>query len=72
MHVFGISAILYKFINMQGGLKAVLWTDTLQLVIMIGGIFVVLIYGIVDGNGMAEIWEANKLSGRLDFLEYVE
>jgi len=39
---------------------------------MMGGTFVVLIYGIVDGGGMAEIWEANKLSGRLDFLEYVE
>jgi len=39
---------------------------------MIGGIFIVLTYGIIDGGGMAEIWEANKLSGRLDFLEYVQ
>jgi len=53
----------------QGGLKAVMWTDTLQLLIMIGGVFVVLIYGTVKAGGIGVIWEASRLSGRLDMLE---
>ena len=53
----------------KGGLKAVLWTDALQLCIMIAGIYVVLIYGTIEQGGFSNVWEANKLSGRLDFME---
>ena len=48
-----------------------LWTDTLQLLVMISGVILVLIMGVVKEGGFGEIWEVNKISGRLDFLEYV-
>lgn len=44
-------------------------TDSLQLVIMFIGVLIVLIYGSVEQGGFANVWEANKLSGRLDFIE---
>ena len=62
---------MYAYIKSipKGGLKAVLWTDALQLCIMIAGIYVVLIYGTIEQGGFSNVWEANKLSGRLDFME---
>ena len=50
-------------------MKAVLWTDTLQLVIMLIGVFIVLIMGVVKEGGFGSVWETNRLSGRLDFME---
>lgn len=50
-------------------MKAVLWTDTLQLIIMFVGIIGVFIAGVVHGGGPAEIYRVAKLSGRLDVLE---
>ena len=53
----------------QGGMKAVLMTDTLQLLIMIAGCLVMVIAGTFSAGGPSEIYKANKLSGRLDVLE---
>lgn len=50
-------------------MKAVLWTDTMQLVIMIVGIVIVYIVGVLKEGGFAEIYRVNKLSGRLDIFE---
>lgn len=56
------------FIIKQGGLKAVLWTDTLQIGIMFAGIFAVIINAFRI-SGAAQIWESARVSGRLDFIE---
>ena len=50
-------------------MKAVLWTDTLQLMIMFAGVFTVLIAGSINEGGAAEIYRVNKMSGRLDVIE---
>ncbi len=49
-----------------GGLKAVLWTDALQAVIMIGSIIAVIIAGVNQIGGMSIVWERAKDAGRLD------
>ena len=46
-----------------------LWTDTVQLIIMLVGVFIVLIMGVVKEGGFGSVWETNRLSGRLDFME---
>ena len=46
-----------------------LWTDTLQLIVMILGVLTVLIMGITEEGGFDQVWEASKVSGRLDMLE---
>ena len=50
-------------------MKAVLWTDTMQLAIMIIGIVVVYIVGVIKEGGFGEIYEVNNISGRLDIFE---
>ena len=52
-------------------MKAVLLTDTLQLVIMFIGIIGVFIYGVVHAGGFGEVMRIAKQSGRLDLLEEV-
>ena len=54
---------------MKGGLKAVLWTDAIQLIIMLVGVIVVLIYGSIEQGGFSKVLEVNRISGRLDILE---
>jgi len=53
----------------QGGMKAVVWVDTVQLAVMFGGILIIIVKGSMDGNGPAIVWERASLSGRLDFVE---
>ena len=53
-------------------MKAVLWTDTLQLLIMFAGIFTVFIAGVIHEGGFTEITSVSRKSGRLDVLEYVD
>ena len=41
----------------------------MQLVIMVAGVLFLLIYGTELEGGIGNVWEVNKISGRLDFLE---
>jgi Na+/proline symporter len=49
----------------MGGLKAVVWTDVIQIVIMIGSLFLIMIKGTYDVGGLGVIWERNYDSGRI-------
>lgn len=53
----------------QGGMKAVLWADTLQLLIIFAGIITVFVAGVVHEGGFGEIYKITKLSGRFDVFE---
>jgi SSS family solute:Na+ symporter len=58
----GAIAIVYSY---TGGLKAVLWTDFIQGVILIGGITLTLIYIICSLNGgLSDITESLTTGGR--------
>ncbi|KAI4465465.1 sodium-coupled monocarboxylate transporter [Holotrichia oblita] len=54
----------------EGGLKAVVWTDTVQTVVMVGALIVVMTMGTINGGGFAEVWKRNKDGGRLDFFNF--
>lgn len=53
----------------QGGLKAVVWTDTFQLIAMFLAALVVIIYGSVVSGGISNIWDINKKGGRIIFFK---
>ena len=53
--------------HFQGGLKAVLWTDTFQMTIVILGIFVLLIAGVEEAGGFSNVWEIADEGGRIEF-----
>ncbi|KAK5603490.1 hypothetical protein CRENBAI_006327 [Crenichthys baileyi] len=45
------------YIVQTGGLKAVIWTDVLQMVIMLAGFIAVIARGAVIQGGLSTIWE---------------
>jgi len=56
----------------QGGLKAVIWTDVIQMVIMLAGFVAVIARGAILQGGLAKIWEDAGRGGRLEAFEYVD
>ncbi|XP_005799330.1 sodium-dependent multivitamin transporter-like [Xiphophorus maculatus] len=62
--VTGLVCTLYTTL---GGLKAVIWTDVFQTLVMFAGQIAVIIVGVERTGGMSEVWrkvkEGNRLSG---------
>ncbi|GJQ68435.1 hypothetical protein Trydic_g17021 [Trypoxylus dichotomus] len=54
------------FYTTFGGLKAVVWTDAFQFVIMIGASVVILFLAIPDAGGLENIWRTSAEHGRLN------
>lgn len=61
--------ILHLFFCSQGGLKAVIWTDVFQSLIMVAGLIVVVIVGSIEVGGFDQVWKINDAFGRLNFFE---
>ncbi|XP_067679756.1 sodium-coupled monocarboxylate transporter 2-like [Haliotis asinina] len=59
------AVVLYTTI---GGLRAVIWTDVLQYIIMFLGILAVIIKGTIEVGGVQEIWNRVHSGGRLVFI----
>ncbi|XP_069691678.1 sodium-coupled monocarboxylate transporter 1-like [Periplaneta americana] len=56
------------FYTTLGGLKAVVWTDTLQQIIMMGSSVVVVILGIIAVGGLDVMWQRNLEGDRIEFF----
>ncbi|KAK0423697.1 hypothetical protein QR680_008284 [Steinernema hermaphroditum] len=63
VQLVGCSSTLYTTI---GGLKAVVWTDTLQAGVMFAGMLAVMVKGTVDVGGFHKIFEVAVDSGRYE------
>ncbi|XP_069798475.1 solute carrier family 5 member 6a isoform X2 [Narcine bancroftii] len=63
----GLVCTLYTAV---GGLKAVIWTDVFQTLVMFSGQLAVIIIGAKQAGGMGEVWQSaikgNKIAG-IDF-----
>lgn len=53
----------------QGGIKAVVWTDTLQMFLMLFGVFYIAIAGTMKAGGIKSVYEKNLETDRLEFFE---
>ncbi|XP_019875827.2 sodium-coupled monocarboxylate transporter 1 [Aethina tumida] len=58
------------FYTTIGGLKAVVWTDTLQFTITIGAMFTVFFLGINQANGITTVWNKALEGQRLDIFNF--
>ncbi|XP_053624569.1 sodium-coupled monocarboxylate transporter 1-like [Plodia interpunctella] len=63
-----IVCIVCIFYTTLGGLKAVVWTDTLQTILMYFGVIFVLFYGTWRLGGVKEVLRINNEGDRLDFF----
>ncbi|XP_046559482.1 sodium-coupled monocarboxylate transporter 1-like isoform X2 [Haliotis rubra] len=61
------AAIVY---TAMGGLKAVIWTDVFQAVVMFAGMLAVIIKGTIDAGGIKAVWTTAAKGGRLNFFNF--
>ncbi|KAM6920977.1 sodium/iodide cotransporter isoform 2-T2 [Xenentodon cancila] len=63
----GIICTLYTTL---GGMKAVIWTDVFQIVVMLSGFMAVFIYGTVLVGGPAQVLEIASNGSRINFDDF--
>ncbi|XP_053139542.1 sodium-coupled monocarboxylate transporter 2 isoform X2 [Hemicordylus capensis] len=64
------TGIVCSFYCTLGGLKAVVWTDAFQLIVMVTGFLTVLIQGTLQNGGPANIWENANNGSRLSIFDF--
>lgn len=67
--VIGLSMICILYTTF-GGMKAVVYTDVLQLIVMLTAVLAVIIKGMQDIGGFDALIEKSDLGGRLNFAEF--
>ncbi|XP_013420288.1 sodium-coupled monocarboxylate transporter 1 isoform X2 [Lingula anatina] len=63
-----IASIVSTFYTSIGGMKAVLWTDVFQFLVMEAGIFAVLGKGLSVAGGIENVWNTVHDGGRMEVL----
>ncbi|ELT92965.1 hypothetical protein CAPTEDRAFT_169293 [Capitella teleta] len=66
--VFSVGCVC-TFYTTLGGMKAVMWTDVFQIIMMVCGLMAVLIQGLIDHGGFSNIIEKAREGGRLHFID---
>lgn len=69
---FSVSLISFVciFYTTLGGMKAVLWTDAIQVIIMFGSVLFVIIKGTIDMGGFEYVWAKNKEWNRIELVNF--
>ncbi|XP_019629944.1 PREDICTED: sodium-coupled monocarboxylate transporter 2-like [Branchiostoma belcheri] len=62
--------VVCTFYTTLGGMKAVMWTDAFQVVVMVAGFLSVIIQGTMDVGGMARVWQLNTQGQRIQFFNF--
>lgn len=55
--------------NKQGGIKAVVWTDTLQVSVMFGSVGALIVKGVIDVGDFNTVWLRNDNTSRIEFFK---
>ncbi|XP_047368469.1 sodium-coupled monocarboxylate transporter 2-like isoform X3 [Vespa velutina] len=61
-------SIVCIFYTTLGGLKAVVWTDTIQMMVMFVSVIIVAALGTNKVGGVYEVWRRNVETGRIEFF----
>lgn len=59
----------YLFLHNQGGMKAVIMTDTFQSAVLLGSLAAVLGLGATGVGGLSVAWDHARRTDRLHFFE---
>lgn len=54
---------------LKGGVKAVVWTDFIQGMVIVGSAFIIAISGVHKVGGLAEVFARANAGGRLDIFK---
>lgn len=58
------------FYTCLGGIKAVVWTDVIQIILMYGTLLLIVVRGTMLVGGLSVVLERNLESGRFEAPEY--
>ncbi|XP_053661255.1 sodium-coupled monocarboxylate transporter 1 [Anopheles marshallii] len=61
-----IVCVICIFYTCVGGLKAVVWTDVVQTVLMFGAMVLIIVKGTLDVGGLSVVMDRAKASGRIE------
>lgn len=64
-----VTSLICVFYTTVGGLKAVVWTDTLQFILMIGAVCCVIFLGLRETGGLMNVLETADRGGRIVFFK---
>ncbi|NWU95333.1 SC5AC protein, partial [Upupa epops] len=64
------TGVVCTFYCTLGGLKAVVWTDAFQMIVMLAGFVTVLIRGTTLSGGSARVWENAHEGSRLNIFDF--
>uniref|UniRef100_A0A4W4DWS7 Solute carrier family 5 member 12 n=1 Tax=Electrophorus electricus TaxID=8005 RepID=A0A4W4DWS7_ELEEL len=64
------TGIVCTFYCTLGGLKAVVWSDAFQMVVMVAGFLIVLIQGSYKNGGISTAWSTAEAGGRLNVFDF--
>jgi Na+/proline symporter len=62
----GLVCTLYCTI---GGMKAVLWTDVFQSILMFSAMIIIIVKGTYDVGGVDTVWQRALEGGRIEFFK---
>ncbi|XP_064468934.1 sodium-coupled monocarboxylate transporter 2-like [Ornithodoros turicata] len=65
-----VNGVVCTFYTSIGGIKAVVWTDVVQMVLMIIGFLVVSIKGSQTAGGIGEVYRIAQEQGILEFFDF--
>ncbi|KAL8568333.1 hypothetical protein ACOMHN_040906 [Nucella lapillus] len=65
-----IVGLVSTFYTTLGGMKAVVWTDTFQAIVMTAGLLAVVIEGVIQVGDFSTIWEINEIWNRTNFINF--
>lgn len=54
---------------LQGGMKAVLWTDVFQVIVIFTGITTTIVFGAKAEGGFGKVWQMCEVHGKLNFMQ---
>ncbi|XP_078329162.1 sodium-coupled monocarboxylate transporter 1-like [Crassostrea virginica] len=63
----GVVSTFYTFL---GGMKAVVWTDVFQALIMVAGLLAIVIQGTISVGGIEKVWRINDEWQRIEFFDF--
>ncbi|KAL3871317.1 hypothetical protein ACJMK2_039324 [Sinanodonta woodiana] len=62
--------VVVTFYTSMGGLRAVLWTDTFQTFVVVGGLIGIITIGSNRLGGVGEVWRISNQGGRILFFNF--
>ncbi|XP_013789203.1 sodium-coupled monocarboxylate transporter 2-like isoform X2 [Limulus polyphemus] len=62
--------VVCTFYTSIGGIKAVVWTDFFQVIMMFGSIIVIVIKGAHDEGGIQQVWKTSEEGKRIEFFNF--